>query len=709
MASAIGTGGDKGDAVAASRASLSATLYPQTPIEAAAHVTPLNSDDPSGPARYGAIGNASTNDQPAWAKLGKVGDYHFVPWLTYLVTSKIQISASVTLVGASRGATIQGAGFADYVVEIGDSTTGPNPQAGAIQRLKIQGTAGNKGLLHLQPLAHMWHIEDLLLYYTPCPALVIDGCWDSNYENIDIILCGGTSGVPANDCAVIVRNGCNNLYFRSLRIEQAAHGSIYVGDDRGPVGGAGPIYLLHGKVDLGYIKQHAPAVTVTRNGALICASWGITGINMQPAFSIQGGLTLRAGVTVAGGSGVPAIQDTRAWSHVDTATYGPGAAQTAARPYIPMIDLGDTQFSSATIYINQITPAVIQSKIFPIRILRQLTITANGGPGENTFSVFSSFKPAAGYPYVGCYLVNNNIGTQPGGRRKILASFPSGQFILQGTVGVTLGSDYSIEYCGGHYTPIQAEAVQMSNGMDLFAVLQTGATINGKASYTPIVESELYGGCTTFKIRASAFPAGTDATGYYLIDEQTGEPFLIGYGVDAATGRIGVLYDRAAAIDAAHTFSIVAGYYAGISQRGNFYEWVFGGERHAVTVHTADQLGFDPNNIPLWAFGTTAKPVNLPFSASISIDASSSKEFVITVTATTAFTINSPINLSRGSRLLLIVRNASGGALGAVTWNGIFKMAAWTSPEKAFSRSIEFMYDGASLIEINRTPADVPN
>jgi hypothetical protein len=169
------------------------------------------------------------------------------------------------------------------------------------------------------------------------------------------------------------------------------------------------------------------------------------------------------------------------------------------------------------------------------------------------------------------------------------------------------------------------------------------------------------------------------------------------------------LYDRAAAIDAAHTFSIVAGYYAGISQRGNFYEWVFGGERHAVTVHTADQLGFDPNNIPLWAFGTTAKPVNLPFSASISIDASSSKEFVITVTATTAFTINSPINLSRGSRLLLIVRNASGGALGAVTWNGIFKMAAWTSPEKAFSRSIEFMYDGASLIEINRTPADVPN
>jgi hypothetical protein len=595
------------------------------------------------------------------------------------------------------------------LLEIGDSPVGPNPQAGTIQRLKLAGAKGNKGLLHLQPLSHMWHVEDLLLYTSPCPALVVDGCWDSNYENIDVIGCGGTSGTPAADCAVIVRNGCNNIYFRSLRIEQAAYGSLYVGDAGGYAsGGAGPVYLLHGKVDLGYIKQYAPAVTVTGNGVLVCSNWAITGLNLQPAFSIQGGLTLRAGVTVAGGSGVPAIQDRRAWSHVDTTNFGPGAAQTAAGPYIPRIDLGDTQFSSTTIYINQITPAVIQSKIFPIRVLDRISIIANGGPGPDSFSVFTDLRTAANHVYTGCYLVNNRIGTLARGRRRIAASFTTGQFTLVGPMGVELGSDYSIEYCGGHYTPIQAEAVQMSSGMDLFAVLQVGATIIGSPSYAPASKTQHAGGCTSFELHAPAFARETDATGYYLVDEQTGEPFLIGHGFDAA-GRIAVLYDRTEAIDNAHSFSIVAGYLAGITQAGNFYEWLFAGERHAVSVRVAGEMGFDQDNMPLWAYGAGGRPANLSFSASIAIDVSVAKEFVITVSDARPFKVEAPVNGRRGSRVLVMIRNASSGALEANRWDPAYKMAAWTNPAAASSRSIEFMSDGSNWIEIGRTPVDVPN
>jgi hypothetical protein len=676
-------------------------FYAQTAIEAAAQIKPVNFRHASGPARYGALGDGATDDQPAWASLGKVADHHFVPWLTYLVRSKICLAGSVTLVGASRSATIQSSGFDDYVLEVGQRPTGPNAQAGTIERLKIQGARGNKGLLHFQQLAHMWHVQDLLLYNSPCAALVIDGCWDSNYENIDIIQCCGTTGVAANDAAVILRNGCNNLFFRSLRIEQAAYGSIYVGN-------AGPVYLLHGKVDLGYIKQHAAAVTVTSDGALVCSSWAITGLNLHPAFAVQGDLTLGGGVTVVGGSGVPAIQDTRAWSHVDTASFGPGAAQTAAGPYIPRIDLGDTQFTSTSIYVNQITPAVIQSKIFPIRIWNALTIIANGGARGNTFSVFSDYRPTVGYAFVGCYLVNNQIGTQPAGRRKILASFSTGQLTLQGTVGVPLGSDYSIEYCGGHYTPIQADAVQMSPGMELFAVLQSGATISGAPRYVPVSPRAPHAGCTRFAIHASSMPAGTDAAGYYLIDEQTGEPFLIGHGIDAVTGEIGVLYDRTAALESTHTFSIAAGYLAGINQCGNFYEWSFGGERHSVSIQIADRLGFDPENMPLWAFARTTVST-LSFSSSIRLDTAISKQFVISATSGSPFSIDAPALVAAGERVLVTIKNASSDALGVIVWARRFKTAPWISPAPGFSRSIEFLSDGDNLVEINRTAADVPN
>lgn len=90
-----------------------------------------------------------------------------------------------------------------------------------------------------------------------------------------------------------------------------------------------------------------------------------------------------------------------------------------------------------------------------------------------------------------------------------------------------------------------------------------------------------------------------------------------------------------------------------------------------------------------------------------------------TMTATngTAFTINVPSeSLDRyvkpmvGSQLSLVIRNASGGALGVATFAAGYKLgAAWTQPANGFSRTIEFQYNGTNWIEQSRTAADVAN
>jgi hypothetical protein len=97
------------------------------------------------------------------------------------------------------------------------------------------------------------------------------------------------------------------------------------------------------------------------------------------------------------------------------------------------------------------------------------------------------------------------------------------------------------------------------------------------------------------------------------------------------------------------------------------------------------------------------------YSASITIDASTGNEFTITANNGTAFTINAPTNPTTGQRMVVTIRNTSGGALGAITWNAVFKMATFTAPANANSRSIEFRYDGTNWVQLYQSAADVPN
>lgn len=98
----------------------------------------------------------------------------------------------------------------------------------------------------------------------------------------------------------------------------------------------------------------------------------------------------------------------------------------------------------------------------------------------------------------------------------------------------------------------------------------------------------------------------------------------------------------------------------------------------------------------------------LAYSASMTADATTGHQ-TVTITDAVAHTYNAPLNPVTGEFLTFTIRNTSGGAAGAATWNAGFKMAAWTQPANGFSRSITFRYNGTNWVEISRTPADVPN
>src|SRR5262245_33238562 len=99
----------------------------------------------------------------------------------------------------------------------------------------------------------------------------------------------------------------------------------------------------------------------------------------------------------------------------------------------------------------------------------------------------------------------------------------------------------------------------------------------------------------------------------------------------------------------------------------------------------------------------------LPYGTTIATDARSGENFTITATNGTGFTISAPTNPVTGQVITYTIRNTSGGALGAITWNSVFKMAAFTAPATTNSRSISFVYNGTNWVERFRSASDIPN
>ena len=107
--------------------------------------------------------------------------------------------------------------------------------------------------------------------------------------------------------------------------------------------------------------------------------------------------------------------------------------------------------------------------------------------------------------------------------------------------------------------------------------------------------------------------------------------------------------------------------------------------------------------------GFSATRVAPTYGASVAIDGSLGNTFAVTATNGTAFTVANPTNASTGQTITIQIRNTSGGVLGAVTWDTLYKLAAWTSPATGNSRAVTFLYDGTNWVEVGRVAADVPN
>lgn len=114
----------------------------------------------------------------------------------------------------------------------------------------------------------------------------------------------------------------------------------------------------------------------------------------------------------------------------------------------------------------------------------------------------------------------------------------------------------------------------------------------------------------------------------------------------------------------------------------------------------------------------TAGKTSPTYSASITIDASTGQWHTITVTNTTAFTINAPTNPPSASQtgdLTIEVVNSVGGAMSqTITWNAIFKQSSagvfpigtWANPASTKKRFIRFQWNGVNWIAVAMSSAD---
>jgi hypothetical protein len=133
------------------------------------------------------------------------------------------------------------------------------------------------------------------------------------------------------------------------------------------------------------------------------------------------------------------------------------------------------------------------------------------------------------------------------------------------------------------------------------------------------------------------------------------------------------------------------------------------GTRFMKSDFTDEYFRLDDTNGFTWQGNPAVLRATITYSASMTPDAKLGASQTITATNGVAFTINAPTNALTGRRLKITLRNTSGGALGAATFNAVFKMSAWTNPANGFSRSIEWEFDGTNWLQISQTGVDVPN
>lgn len=98
------------------------------------------------------------------------------------------------------------------------------------------------------------------------------------------------------------------------------------------------------------------------------------------------------------------------------------------------------------------------------------------------------------------------------------------------------------------------------------------------------------------------------------------------------------------------------------------------------------------------------------YAATIVINRAGAQRHIVTATNTSDFAFNAPTGTHAvNSPLWVTLKNSSGGILGAITWNAVFKKPADTKPANGFNRSYLYLWDGSAWVFQFVSGADVPN
>lgn len=130
-------------------------------------------------------------------------------------------------------------------------------------------------------------------------------------------------------------------------------------------------------------------------------------------------------------------------------------------------------------------------------------------------------------------------------------------------------------------------------------------------------------------------------------------------------------------------------------------DWAVPGAIGSTTPNTGAFTGLAATRLRL-------ADVTVTFAATVAIDASAGAMHIIPASTNINFLIGNPANLLLGDLIMVEVQNTSGGTLGTITWDTLYKMATFTKPTTGKNRVVTFRYNGTVLKEINCSP-EVPN
>jgi hypothetical protein len=381
------------------------------------------------------------------------------------------------------------------------------------------------------------------------------------------------------------------------------------------------------------------------------------------------------------------------------------------------VDVVDTRIVSCCF---QNTPCAIRIKNVSGSSTRGDGLPAAGTPAVNMFIEECEFDAAAAHVYATNSVLDLTFRNCAfyGGRHKYVGC--TGRVVYE-----------NCRFYGGAYI----DATDTVNNFTLFRV--SGGTfdqVNGVDTisvYKAVmleVKSVTFGGATGNSTIVANFCSSGSIGNNSINDSGFGAPSTTGTGASAAVKLIdcqnmAVQGNNVTATDSAsyNGFGILTLSSARTSQNnfidGNAITAPYTGAQvnslnRQINYVLTDVIGvnYSPNSWAASKSGTQALTrTDVAQAATITLNALAGNEFDITVSTASAIAMAAPTNPSDGQLICVAFKNTSGGAMGTVTWNAVFKTGTFTAPATGANRTLMFKYNGTNWIQVFAGTLDIPN